>query len=140
MSSKRKTTPVNVIGIDIGKNSFHVVGQDQRGAIIAGALISMMVGSKDDQLQSETGYMMQDRTLPDQRNLLHRTAGPYIGSKCEELDASKASLHYPDDQTLFGRCEKYRRRAQNRNSAVSLLCFSSQRMFAGGVDLFALAV
>jgi transposase len=34
MSSNRKTTPVSVIGIDIGKNSFHVVGQDQRGAIV----------------------------------------------------------------------------------------------------------
>jgi transposase len=35
MSSNRKTTtPVSVIGIDIGKNSFHVVGQDRRGAIV----------------------------------------------------------------------------------------------------------
>jgi transposase len=34
MSSKRKTAPVSVIGIDIGKNSFHVVGQHQRGAIV----------------------------------------------------------------------------------------------------------
>jgi transposase len=34
MSSNRKTAPVSVIGIDIGKNSFHVVGQDQRGAIV----------------------------------------------------------------------------------------------------------
>jgi hypothetical protein len=34
MSSNRKTTPVSVIGIDIGKNSFHVVGQDQHGAIV----------------------------------------------------------------------------------------------------------
>jgi transposase len=34
MSCNRKTAPVSVIGIDIGKNSFHVVGQDQRGAIV----------------------------------------------------------------------------------------------------------
>jgi len=34
MSSNRKTAPVSVIGIDIGKNSFHVVGQDRRGAIV----------------------------------------------------------------------------------------------------------
>ena len=27
-------TGVSVIGIDIGKNSFHVVGLDQRGAIV----------------------------------------------------------------------------------------------------------
>jgi hypothetical protein len=30
----RKPAPVSVIGIDIGKNSFHAVGQDQRGAIV----------------------------------------------------------------------------------------------------------
>ena len=33
MSQKLDTSPA-VIGIDIGKNSFHVVGQDRRGAIV----------------------------------------------------------------------------------------------------------
>src|SRR5258708_23733429 len=33
MSQKLDTTPA-VIGIDIGNNSFHIVGQDQRGAIV----------------------------------------------------------------------------------------------------------
>ncbi len=33
MSEKLNTT-VAVIGIDIGKNSFHVVGLDRRGAIV----------------------------------------------------------------------------------------------------------
>jgi transposase len=33
MSETVKTT-VAVIGIDIGKNSFHVVGLDQRGTIV----------------------------------------------------------------------------------------------------------
>ena len=33
MSETLKTS-VAVIGIDIGKNSFHVVGQDRRGAIV----------------------------------------------------------------------------------------------------------
>ena len=33
MSEKLDTSPA-VIGIDIGKNSFHIVGQDQRGAIV----------------------------------------------------------------------------------------------------------
>src|SRR5882724_9254823 len=33
MSQKLDTTPA-VIGIDIGKNSFHIVGQNQRGAIV----------------------------------------------------------------------------------------------------------
>ncbi len=34
MSCKLNTAIAAVIGIDIGKNSFHVVGQDQRGAIV----------------------------------------------------------------------------------------------------------
>jgi len=35
MSHKSATsTPVSTIGIDLGKNSFHLVGLDQRGAIV----------------------------------------------------------------------------------------------------------
>ncbi len=34
MSSKQNGAIASVIGIDIGKNSFHVIGQDQRGAIM----------------------------------------------------------------------------------------------------------
>jgi hypothetical protein len=33
MSQTLKTS-VAVIGVDIGKNSFHLVGQDRRGAIV----------------------------------------------------------------------------------------------------------
>jgi hypothetical protein len=33
MSQKLATSPA-VLGIDIGKNSFHIVGQNQRGAIV----------------------------------------------------------------------------------------------------------
>ena len=33
MSRKLDNSPA-VIGIDIGKNSFHIVGRDQRGAIV----------------------------------------------------------------------------------------------------------
>src|SRR5258708_11370402 len=32
--SQTPNTAIAVIGIDIGKNSFHIVGQDQRGAIV----------------------------------------------------------------------------------------------------------
>ena len=32
--SQTAQTAVAVIGIDIGKNSFHIVGQDQHGAIV----------------------------------------------------------------------------------------------------------
>ena len=34
MSSKHNNAAASVIGIDIGKNSFHIVGQDRRGAIV----------------------------------------------------------------------------------------------------------
>jgi transposase len=34
MSSKHNGTVASVIGIDIGKNSFHIIGQDLRGAIV----------------------------------------------------------------------------------------------------------
>jgi transposase len=34
MSQQSNNCPIAVIGIDIGKNSFHVVGHDQRGAIV----------------------------------------------------------------------------------------------------------
>src|SRR5262249_19241031 len=47
---------------------------------IARALISMMVWSHD-KLQSETGYIDARPHPPDRRNLLHRTAGPYIRVK-----------------------------------------------------------
>jgi transposase len=32
--SQRPNTAIAVIGIDIGKNSFHLVGRDARGAIV----------------------------------------------------------------------------------------------------------
>ncbi len=32
--SQTAQTAISVIGIDIGKNSFHIVGHDERGAIV----------------------------------------------------------------------------------------------------------
>ena len=32
--SEKPNTRIAIVGIDIGKNSFHVVGLDQRGAIV----------------------------------------------------------------------------------------------------------
>ena len=34
--SNKSTATVATMGIDIGKNSFHVVGLDERGAIVLG--------------------------------------------------------------------------------------------------------
>jgi transposase len=47
MSEKPNTASVAVVGIDIGKNSFHVVGQDDRGAIVLRQKLSRgQVGSR----------------------------------------------------------------------------------------------
>ena len=32
--SQKPNTAIAVVGIDIGKNSFHIIGHDQRGAIV----------------------------------------------------------------------------------------------------------
>jgi transposase len=32
--SQKLNTAITVIGIDIGKNTFHIVGLDQRGAVV----------------------------------------------------------------------------------------------------------
>jgi hypothetical protein len=100
--SQTPNTAIAVIGIDIGKNSFHVVGHDARGAIVlrqkwsrgqaearlanippclvpnqnARALISMMARSKCSNQRPDT--LMQDRSPPARRNHLQRAAGPYI--------------------------------------------------------------
>ena len=42
--SQKLNTAITVVGIDIGKNSFHVVGLDQRGAI---ALRHHLVGTDE---------------------------------------------------------------------------------------------
>jgi len=34
MSHKSASSTVSTIGIDLGKNSFHLIGLDQRGAIV----------------------------------------------------------------------------------------------------------
>jgi len=33
--SQTPRTSITAVGIDIGKNSFHIVGQDDRGAMVA---------------------------------------------------------------------------------------------------------
>src|SRR6476469_223566 len=48
----------------------------------------MMVGSRD-KLQSETGYIDARPHPPDRRNLLQRTAGPYIGSCVDGAHGSR---------------------------------------------------
>jgi hypothetical protein len=68
---------IAVVGIDIGKNSFHVVGLDRRGAMVlrqkwsrgqARALISMMARNTCSNKRPDT--LMQDRSPPTRRSSL----------------------------------------------------------------------
>ena len=38
--SHKLNTAIAVVGVDIGKNSFHVVGQSERGAIAASEVVA----------------------------------------------------------------------------------------------------
>ena len=58
---------VAVIGIDIGKNSFHVVGLDSRGAIV--------LRQKWSRGQIE-GRLRQYAAVPDRHGSLRRCASP----------------------------------------------------------------
>src|SRR6266850_6597384 len=62
------------------------------------ALISMMARSKCSNQRPDT--LMQDRSPPARRNHLQRTAGPYIGSKSEELTMSTCFPLCPRTRTL----------------------------------------
>src|SRR6476661_805941 len=56
--------------------------------------------------------LMHDRK-PDRRNFLRRTAGPYIGSKCDLREPSRLGQLYPPTADLFGE------RAEGLKSATS---------------------
>src|SRR6516164_1538359 len=89
--SENLNSAIAVIGIDIGKNSFHLVGQDRRGSIVlrqkwSRGQVEASLATRADihegpehMLQSEAGYIDASPHRQDRRNLLHRTAGPYIG-------------------------------------------------------------
>ena len=63
--SEKLNTAIAVIGIDIGKNSFHVVGLDQRGAIV--------LRQKWSRGQVEARFA-QPAALPDRHGGLRRRA------------------------------------------------------------------
>ena len=63
--SQTPNTAIAVIGIDIGKNSFHVVGHDARGAIA--------LRQKWSRGQVEA---RQHTALPDRHGSLHRRTSP----------------------------------------------------------------
>jgi hypothetical protein len=79
--SNKSTAIVATMGIDIGKNSFHVIGLDGRGAIVLRQKWSRGQVGPEQPLQAEAGYIdarPQRRQIDE--NLLRRTAGPYIAT------------------------------------------------------------
>jgi hypothetical protein len=68
-----KSNPtVATMGIDIGKNSFHVVGLDQRGAIVLRQKWSRR------QIEARLANIPPHSHQKIDKYLLRRTAGPYI--------------------------------------------------------------
>jgi hypothetical protein len=55
-------TAISAIGIDIGKNSFHILGLDDRGAIVP----------RQKWSQPSGGTVCQHSTVPDRRGGLRR--------------------------------------------------------------------
>ena len=64
--SQTPNTAITVIGIDIGKNSFHVVGHDARGAIVLRQKWSR------GQVEARLAYT----ALPDRHGSLRRRTSP----------------------------------------------------------------
>ena len=59
---------------------------------------------------------------PMKGSVFFATAEDRFGSKREELDVSNSSPHDPNDRTLFGMCEKFRRRANARSRCAPARC------------------
>ena len=68
------TTTIVTIGIDLGKNSFHVIGLDRRGAI----------GFATKEVETSTGNLVGKYScLPNRRGGLHRARD--LGRKLETI-------------------------------------------------------
>jgi transposase len=78
MSHKSAPGTVSTIGIDLGKNSFHLVGLDQRGAIVWQLKCSR--GQLERRLANIPCCLIGMEALPaDRRAPLRRLAGSAFG-------------------------------------------------------------
>ena len=82
--SQTSNSATAVIGIDIGKNSFHVVGRDARGAIVLRQKVVAWPSG---------GAARQCTALPDRHGSLRRRTSPepqtrIAGSRCQ-VDAGQ---------------------------------------------------
>ena len=98
--SQKFNTAIAVIGIDIGKNSFHVVGHDERGAI--------MLRQKWSRGQVEA-RLRQHATLPDRHGGLRRCASsqsPAQGawSRCPADAGEVCSALFEGTEERLPRC------------------------------------
>ena len=85
---------IDVIGIDIGKNSFHVVGQDRRGAVVR-TLVTQLARSR---LSRESGRMRADiHDGPEQT--LQSEAG-YSNARPHQPRSTKTSCTARPDHTI----------------------------------------
>ena len=66
--SQNLSRAISVIGIDIGKNSFHIVGLDERGAIV--------LRQKWSRGQVEARVSRQYTAVPDRHGGLRRCSSP----------------------------------------------------------------
>jgi hypothetical protein len=86
--SQKLSAAIVVIGIDIGKNSFHIVGHDQRGAIV--------LRQKWSRGQVETRF---DRSC--QRNMLFTFDGKRYGPALDIENAFVAFVRGQSDEAQF---------------------------------------
>ena len=71
MSQKLDTSPA-VIGIDIGKNSFHIVGQNQRGAVAVQRPTMKFVATKTaDQLDLQALHRVRERFVGQRTGIIN---------------------------------------------------------------------
>ena len=93
--SEKPNNAITVIGVDIGKNSFHVVGLDDRGAIVLrqrwsrGQVEARFANMPPCLIGMEAcvgaHHLSRCKTAHHlDENSLRRTAGPYIGSNATE--------------------------------------------------------
>jgi transposase len=102
--SQTLNAAVAVVGIDIGKNSFHIVGHDERGAIV--------LRQKWSRGQVEARFANLPPCLIGIRDLAGRYFGKEIGwhfvtcKRCSQLCTRHAALFRPSDTRRSARLRR----------------------------------
>jgi hypothetical protein len=123
--SQTPNTAVAVIGIDIGKNSFHVVGHDARGAIVLRQKWSR--GQVEARLANLPPCLIgMGACVGAHQNLLQRAAGPYMWVIVDRIGLSPHVRFTPDSDGR-GDIPVRQLRAISEVGAESLDYFVSER-------------